>query len=67
MQKHLREALKALRAEGAKDLTVSQNSHYKIAFRTSTGHKRAQVMSTSPSSWRAVHSTRAVMRRLLSE
>ena len=67
MQKHLRETLEALKANGAKDLTVSQNAHYKIAFRNAAGFKRTLVMSTSPGDTNAIWRQRAVMRRLLSE
>jgi hypothetical protein len=66
MQKHLRETVQALKDAGAKDLTVTQNGHYKVGFRNATGQKRTLVMGVSPSDARAIHKQRAVMRRLLS-
>jgi hypothetical protein len=67
MQKHLRETLRALRAEGAKDLTVHQNGHYKIAFRNAAGFKRTLVLGASPSDTNYIWRQRSTMRRLLGQ
>jgi hypothetical protein len=65
MRKHIREALDELRGFGATIVGVEQNSHVKIHYRDSQGREDVLIISTSPSSWRAVHNQRALLRRKL--
>jgi hypothetical protein len=62
----LRETLAAVRAAGYTP-TVEQRRHLHVIWRGADGYLRRVVISRSPSSARAVHENRAVLRRLLTD